>query len=127
MRERGGGYTGSMSCSYVERARGKSERRVAYVSRRFDRTTHDNDLFDPQERLRVFCSGDSKVSQGSNCYDGDSVRFILRQNLQHDLMSWLQRWDEQRVLVFDRFQGSHFFGSEVLWSWQKEGLPCFFW
>jgi hypothetical protein len=111
MRERDGGYTGSMSCSYAERARSKSERRVAYVSRRFDRATHDNDLLDSQEGLRVLCRSDSKVGQGPNCYNSDGVWFILGKNFQHDLMGWLQRWNEQRVLVFDRFQGSHFFRS----------------
>jgi len=83
---------------------------VAYVSRCFNRTAHDDDFLDPQEGLGVLRSSNSEVREWPDSDDGDSVWFILCQDLQHDFMCRLQRWYEQIVLFLDGFQSSGFFG-----------------
>jgi hypothetical protein len=85
-----GSYASSMSCSYARMQRGQIRRRMAYVSRRFDRATHDNNFFDFQECFGVLGGSNSEIGQRSHCYDGDCVWFIIPENLQHNLMSWLQ-------------------------------------
>ena len=41
--------------------------------------THDNDLFDTEESLWIFCCRQCQVGERANCSDRDSVWLILAQ------------------------------------------------
>lgn len=102
-----------MSCSYREKTRGGRKR--SYVSGRIYSTSHDDDLFDSQERLWVFSCGNGKIGQWSDSDNGDCVWFVLCEYFQHHLISRLQRWCEEGMLLLDLFQSSSFFVRQVLW------------
>jgi len=73
----------------------KTERRewdkTTYVTRRFNSSTHDNNLFDLQERLWILGSRNGKVRQRANCYNRNCIRLILSQQVEHYFMRRLQR------------------------------------
>lgn len=73
----------------------EGEKLESYISRRIYRTTHHNNLLDPQERLWIFSRRNSEVSQWSNSHNSDCVRLVLCKNLQHDFMRRFQRRDEK--------------------------------
>lgn len=68
---------------------------MSYVSWRVYGTSHDDDLFDTKERLWIFRCSDGEIGQWSNCDNGDGVGLVLCQNLQHHLVSRLERWREE--------------------------------
>ena len=98
-----------------------------YIAWCLNSPTHHDDLFDLQERLRVFGSCNSEVSQRANSYNGHRVWLILRQDLQHLLVSGFQRRDEQRVSILDGLECRNFFGRQVVRGGLEERLPCLFW
>lgn len=97
-----------------------------YVSWCINRASHDDDFFDSQERLWVFRCGDGEIRQGTNRYNCHCIRLVLSENVQHDLMSGLQRRCEKLMLFFDGLKSCNILCGHVFRLGHEEGLPCLF-